>query len=298
MIDENTVWDKIWPVVEQLITATLAEDPQTMQRYLLPGGQAADALDLFGFPVFDILLKIVLGRERLGLTRAIEADDNRVYIEYAWPDPAEAGRRYSAVDVVSVRLAGQEDGAWLIEEINPAAADLPLNAPRAATILAGSSDLLKEDQIPNEPWVLPLTLYAGVLQLPMRTDAMADAVEEALMPGLQARQFGLLSQINGRRLWRDYLAVSRRDYRAVSGGDDRAAAAPALDQPAAWAAGVEFILGELTKKEQTQASVGRPYHVSLGAVSSRAKAIKAALAIADVDDRYSELQTTQIVYKE
>lgn len=75
MINEQTVWDDIWPVVERLIAGAVAEDAQAMRQLLLPGGQAADALDLFGYAVFDILLKTVLGRERLGLVRAIEADE-------------------------------------------------------------------------------------------------------------------------------------------------------------------------------------------------------------------------------
>ena len=61
MIDEQTVWDDIWPVVERLIAATVAEDPQTMRQLLHPSGQAADALALYGHAVFDVLLKTVLG---------------------------------------------------------------------------------------------------------------------------------------------------------------------------------------------------------------------------------------------
>jgi hypothetical protein len=54
MIDEKTVWDDIWPVVERLIAATVAEDSQAIRQQLHPEGQASDALDLFGYPVFDI----------------------------------------------------------------------------------------------------------------------------------------------------------------------------------------------------------------------------------------------------
>lgn len=286
MIDQQTVWDDIWPVVEQLISATLAEDPRTIESHLLPGSQAADALELFGFPVFDILLKIILGRERLGLTRAIVTHDERVFIEYAWPDSTNPDEDYTAVDVVTIQLTRSGE-AWLVEQINPAAVDLPLNGMRAGMILAGSSDLLQQANIPNEPWVLPLTLYAGVLQLPMRTAAMADAVEEALLPGLQARQFGFLSQINARRLWRDFLAASQRDFRA--------AAAPELDKPAAWAAGVEYILSEMLMKKQSQATVAKPYGVSLGLLSSRAKAIKSTLEIGELETRYNELYLESII---
>ena len=44
MIDEKTVRDDIRPVVEQLISATVAEDPRTLHQRLHPHGQAARAL--------------------------------------------------------------------------------------------------------------------------------------------------------------------------------------------------------------------------------------------------------------
>jgi len=279
MIDEQTVWDDIWPIVERLIAATLAEDPQAIRPLLLPGGQAADALDLYGFVVFDILLKTILGRERLGLVRAIEADGGQaIFIEYAWPDPA-AGRGYTAVDVVAVRLE-RAAGGWLVDEINPAAVDLPLNSARAAGILAGTQAMSEAGKLPAEPWVLPVALYAGALQLPLAPGAAADAVEAALLPGLQARSFGLRPQLFGRRLWRDFVAAAR----------------PELDRPAVWAAAVEFIIGEQSGREQTQAAVGRAYRAPLGGVAGRVKHITRALAITGRDDRYSDFVTTEIVY--
>ena len=279
MIDEQTVWDDIWPVVERLIAATLAEDPPAIRPLLLPSGQAAEALDLFGFVVFDILLKTVLGRERLGLVQAIEADGGQaVYIEYAWPDPT-AGRGYTAVDVVAVRLA-RAGGGWLVDEINPAAADLPLNSARAVGILAGTQAMSETGQLPAEPWVLPVALYAGALQLPLQPGAATDAVEAALLPGLQARGFGLLPQIYGRRLWCDYVAAAR----------------PELDRPAVWAAAVEFIMGEQSGRSQTQATVGRFYRAPLGGVAGRVKHIVRTLGIVARDARYSDFATTEIVY--
>lgn len=283
MIDEQAVWDDIWPVVERLIAATLAEEPQAIRQFLQPAEQAADALDLFGFTVFDILLKTVLGRERLGLTRAIEADGGRaIYIEYAWPDPESADRSYTAVDVVAVRLERAGD-RWLVAEINPASADLPLNSLRATGVLAGTQVLADDGQLPSEPWVLPIALYAGLLQLPLQPGAAVDEVEAALLPGLQARHYGLLPLIYGRRLWRDVKA---------------AAEITQPDQPLAWAAAVEYVLGRQNNREETQAAVGRAYRASLGAVAARVKHIRHVLGINDPDERYSDLQTTEIVYKE
>ena len=281
MIDEQTVWEDVWPVVERLITATLAEDSATMRRQLEPHSMAADALDLFGAGVFDIVLKTVLGRERVGLIRAIESAEGQIFLEYAWPDPEAGAGVYTAVDVVSTVMS-ERDGRWLVTEINPAGIDLPLNAPRAMSVLAGAQMLQDDGAIPPEPWVLPVTLYAGVLQLPPREEALADPVEVLLIAGMQERRYGFLSLLFARRLWRDFIA----------------AAAPSLDPPAPWAAAVEFIISEQIRLGQTQAAIGRPYRVTLGAMVNRVKQLKQTLNIQDLDDRYSELQTTQIDYKE
>lgn len=281
-IDEQKVWDEIWPVVERLIAATVAEDPRTIQKLLLPGGLAADAHDLFGFVVFDILLKTILGRERLGLTRAIEGDGGRsIFIEYAWPDPESTDRSFTAVDVVAVRLE-LSAGDWLVAEINPAGADLSLNTSRATRILAGAQAMSEDDSLPSEPWVLPVALYAGLLQLPLQSGAAADPVEKRLLPGLQTRQFGFLSLIYGRRLWRDFVAT----------GPNTA------DRPEAWAAAAEFIMGQQANRSETQAAVGRHYRAPLGAVAARVKQIHRALDIQPFDERYTDLKTTEIVYKE
>lgn len=282
-IDEKKVWDDIWPVVERLIAATMAEDAQTIQQLLLPDGLAADACDLFGFVVFDILLKTILGRERLGLTRAIEGDGGRsVFIEYAWPDPESPDRSFTAVDVVAVRLEQGANG-WLVAEINPANADLSLNTLRAGVILSNAQAMNEDGALPSEPWILPVALYAGLLQLPLQPGTAADPVEAALLPGLQARQFGFLSLIFGRRLWRDFVAAANPDR---------------ADRSEAWAAAVEVLLGEQANRGETQAAVGRHYHTSLGAVASRTKQIRRALDIQTFDERYTDLKTTEIVYKE
>jgi hypothetical protein len=105
MIDKETIWDGIWPVVQALVVATLEDDKAGLKKLLVPRSQAAELLDLFGLNVFDILLKTVLGRERLGLARAIETENGRyVYLEFAWPDPVSEGNVYAATDIVSVQL--------------------------------------------------------------------------------------------------------------------------------------------------------------------------------------------------
>jgi hypothetical protein len=281
-ITQETVWQVIWPVVEKLIEATLAEDDQAIGALLVPGEQAAEALDLFGFPVFDILLKTVLGRGSLGLTRAIETENGRfVHLEYAWPEPEAADNSYTAADVVAVRLEETAAG-WRVAEINPASADLPLTGARALGILVSSRAFSDEDKMPAEPWILPVAFYGGMLQIPLRPSAMQDAVEELLLPGLQHRTYGMMALVRGRRLWRDF----------------KTAANPSLDKPAAWAAAVEYIMSEQEMRSLTQAAVSKHYQTGLALVVPRVRQIKRALSIQGLDERYTDLQTTHIVYKD
>lgn len=281
-ITQETVWQEIWPVVEKLIEATLAEDNQAIGDLLVPGEQAAEVLDLFGFPVFDILLKTVLGRGSLGLTRAIETENGRfVHLEYAWPDPEATGNSYTAADVVAVKLEGSDTG-WRVVEINPASADLPLTSARALGILVSSQALSDKDKLPAEPWILPVAFYGGMLQIPLRPSAMQDSVEELLLPGLQHRTYGMMALVRGRQLWRDF----------------KTAANPALDKPAGWAAAVEYIMSEQEMRNLTQAAVGKHYKTGLALIVPRIKQIKRALNIQGLDERYTDLQTTHIVYKD
>jgi len=280
MISQETVWKEIWPVVETLIQATVAEDAEAIGRLLAPNEQAAEMLNLFGFAVFDILLKTVLGREHLGVTRAIETENGRyVHIEYAWPELGQKDNSYTAADVVAVKLE-QVEGMWRVVDINPASADLPLTGSRARGILTSSKALSEKDKVPAEPWILPVALYGGLLQIPLQATAMADAVEELLLPGLQHRTYGVMSLLRGRRLWRDF----------------RAAAQPDLGQPAGWAAAVEFIISEQNMRSRTQAAAAKNYKISLSTLAPRVRQIKKTLSIQGLDERYTGLQTTQIVY--
>jgi hypothetical protein len=265
-----------------MIEATLAEDNQAIGELVVPDKQAAEMLDLFGFAVFDILLKTVLGRPRLGLSRAIETDNGRyVFIEYAWPDPGATGNAYTPLDVVSVKLERLGD-EWRVAEINPASADLPLTESSARTILVTSKALSEEGKMPAEPWILPLALYGGVLQIALQTSALVDPVEEALLSGLQKRAYGVMSLIRGRRLWRDF----------------RERAQPDLSKPAAWAAAVEFIMNEQNMRNLTQATVGKHYQVNLATLIPRIKQIKHELGIHGLDERYTDIQTTEIIYSD
>lgn len=281
MIDEKTIWDEVWPVVERLIEATLAEDAATMRTLLTTNGQAAAMLDLFDIYVYDILLKTVLGREQLGVTRAVETENGRfILIEYAWPEPGSEQNSYTANDLVTVTLT-QADGEWRIVNVNPSTIDLPLTGGRARGLIATGQTLSEEGKLPGESWVLPFALYGGLLKMKLRREALADPVEELLIPGMQERSYGAMALLNGRTLWRDFKAANQ----------------PNLDKPAAWAAAVEFIMSELELRNLTQAAVAKNHQIPLSIMVPRMKQIKKVLDIQKNDDRYADLQSTQIVYE-
>jgi hypothetical protein len=282
MISEQQVWDNIWPVVEQAISATLDEDPAALAQHFVPGEQAANLLDLFGFTVFEILFKLVLGRPSLGLTKAVETEDGRyLHIEYAWPDPDLGHTKFTAADAVAVRLE-QLDGRWKIAEVNPAAVDLPLTSARARGILATSKLIAEADKVPSEPWILPIALYGGMLQMPLLESAMRDPVELLLLPGLQHRTYGIMSLVRGRQLWRDFAATTTQDF----------------NKPAAWAAAAEYLISKQDMRDSSQAAVAKHYKVNLTAIVPRIKQIQQAINLQGLDERYTDLQTTQIVYNE
>ena len=92
---------------------------------------------------------------------------------------------------------------------------------------------------------------------------------------------GVALLVNGRSLWRDFKAGNQ----------------PKLDKPTAWAAAVEFIMSELELRNLTQAAVAKNHQIPLSQMVPRMKQIKKALNIQKNDERYADLQSTQIVYE-
>lgn len=281
MVSEETVRARIWPETEKLIAATLAEDDGAVRALLVPRSEAAILHHLFGFPVFDLLLKTVLGREQLALTRAIETEKGKyVHVEFVWPDPETGDGSYTAADIVSVRLCRYK-GAWRVVAVNPAATDFPLTEPRAQHILL-SAERAAGGRLPQEPWILPVALFAGSLQLPLRAGATTDPVLALLLPAMQQRTYGALSLSGAWRLWQDF----------------KRTAEPDAGTPAAWAASVEFVINEQTLRELTQAAVTNYYRVGLTAMLPRIRQIKESLHIHGLDARYSALGGLQVVLRD
>lgn len=281
MLSKQAVMEKIWPTVEALIRATLDEDNDAIASLLVPGSEAAVLHTLFGFPIFDLLLKTVLGREHVAVTRAVATEKGRtIHVEFVWPDTGAGDDGYTAADLVSVQCRRHKE-RWRVVAVNPAATDFPLTEPRAQGIMVTARRHDADDQA-LEPWLLPVALFAGNLQLPLRPEALADVVESLLLPGLQHRTYGVVALTGARRLWRDF----------------KSRAAPELDNPAAWAAAAEFIMSEQTLRELTQAAVGKHYRVSLSALLPRIRQIKETVGIQGLDARYSSLGGTQIILRD
>jgi hypothetical protein len=279
----DQVWQEIWPVAEQLLSGTLAEDEETVAATLWAKGEAAQLFALFGLPVFDILLKTVLGRGQVSVTRAIETDEGKfVHLEFVWPDP-ETPQSYTAADLVALKMRRYRQ-TWQVVSINPAAVDLPLTEARAAAILANTKELTPTQGLPAEPWILPVALYGGALQITLRPAGMRDEVERMFLPAMQAQAYGVLSLLGACRLWRDFRAAVKNQP-ALTGKDT-----------AVWSAAVTFIANEQALRQQTQAQVGQQFKVSLAQIAPRVRLIKQTLNLADgLDARYTAVQSEQIV---
>ncbi|MBK8431680.1 MAG: hypothetical protein IPL28_10505 [Chloroflexi bacterium] len=283
MIAQETVWTEIWPVVEQLIQGTLAADAVQVVACLGAGGQAAEQYDLFGLPLFDILLKTVLGRDSLSVTRAIETDEGRyLHIEFLWPEPGDEDT-YTAADLVGVKLGRfAPDNQWQVVSINPWAVDMPLTETYAAAVLLQASQLIETGGYGVEPWILPVAVYSGGIQLMLREEGLAEPVEKAFLTGMQQRAFGLLTLLGARRLWRDFRAIETDPIQASN--------------EAAWAAAVEFIACQQALRQQSQAAAGKLYGVGLPAILPRIRAIKQALNLGEEPDvRYTAVHGEQVV---
>ncbi len=281
MVSEKTVRARITPVAEQLIAATVAGDDNAVRALLVPGSEAVILHHLFGYAVFEILLKTILGRDRLLATRAIETEQGRfVHLEFAWQSPTADDADYTAADFISIQLRRYRSN-WRVVAVNPAATDELMTEARAHSILAAAQ---RENggSLPKEPWILPLALLAGSLRLPLRPEALDDPVVTLLLPGMQQRTYGAHALAGAWRLWQTF----------------KRARQPDVDKPHPWAAAVEFIMSEQTLGETTQAAVGKQYGVGLAAMLPCIRQIKEALAIKGLDARYSPLGKTAITVRD
>lgn len=273
-ITQDTLFNDIWPVVTELLKATLAQDEKALRKLLVTNGSAAATLALFGPVALDILLKTVYDRDNATVTYVVQTDKGRhLYLEFAWPDESQ-DNAVTADDFVYVRLRRQGE-KWRVLDINPARIDSPMTPPRARGILLDNGLLQSGPNLPSEPWVLPVALVAGAIRLPIREDAMGDAVERLLLPKLQEQGHSLFALVNGRKMWRDFQSKAKLT----------------VDVPLAWAAVIEFLIADQEMVKTSEEEVAAAYQINPIAFSQRIAQVKKALNIAEtgLDERYTSL---------
>ena len=271
-ITQDTIFNHIWPVVTELLKATVAQDEKAIRKLLVAQGTAAATLTLFGPVALDILLKTVYDRDNATLTYAVQTDKGRhLYLEFAWPN---SQGEVSEDDFTYVRLRRQGE-KWRVLDINPSQINNPMTPPRARGILLDNEMLQSGKGVPSDPWVLPVAFMAGAIRLPLREPALADEVERLLLPTLQNQGHSFLALVNAQKLWRDYQAKTK----------------PAIDFPQAWAAVVEFLIADQEMVQTNEADVAAAYHLNPIAFSQRIAQVKKALKIAEtgLDERYTSL---------
>ena len=285
MITEQTVHDEIWPVVQSLIAATLAGDEKMARRQLVPNRPVADMLQMFGITALDIFLKTILMRGRCGVRQAILTDNGRfVYIEYVWEGGVSASNDlFTAEDSVTVKMRRYRD-SWRADDINPSSIELLLSAPRARAIMFATDEFQKDGTFPQHPWVLPVALYSGLLQLPPLEQATEDAVETAVLAQMQGRNYEILAHVHARRLWRDFKRkVKMKKVRPSEAG--------------AYAAAVEFVMNEQTASDLELNALCDEYDALPQIAERFVKRIKQALKIEEMDKRYSTLMSEEVRIK-
>jgi hypothetical protein len=277
MIDQQAVFEEIWPAVHQLIQATSEEDLEAIPPVLVPNRPAALLFELFGVQVMHILLKTILGRDQVSLIGAVETENGKfVHLEFAWLEPEAS--EVTAVDIVTVTLRRYRR-QWRVTDVHPSMLNAPLTEPRAQLALATLKAATEDGQVPGEPWVLPYMLFGGALQLPLQEERLRDAVEKILLPGLQARTHGVASLMIGARLWRDF---RKKDKSPIK-------------EPELFAAAAEYILSEQSGRKLTPAAVGGYYGLGLVKVLGPIRRIKGVLEIKEEDARYSPNSGTRII---
>lgn len=272
--------EKIWPQGRQLIIAVLERDDKAIRRQLDPHGSVLQLYKLYGLTALEILLKTLLGRMQVGLAQAIAGADKYVYVEYVWLDGlADVETEYDHNDIVTLRMR-QYRKQWRVSDINPSDATRWITSATARGLVA-EQRLENDGEIPQSVEILPLTLLAGMLTLPLQSAELRDPVEKLLLPMMQTHGFGAQGLVGALRLWRDFCKRGKPD----------------LSRPAVWAASAELIMTEQAMIETTQAAVAKAYNVSMTKLFAPTKMIKQRLKIDDVDERYSPLTAHNLILK-
>lgn len=279
--------DLVWSRVKQLLELVMAGDERGARKLLDPRGKAQPLLDLYGIIALDITLKTLLDRTDVALTKGVATHGGKfLYLQFSWlpnnhtEQTSSTPITFTIEETVTVRMR-QYRNVWRIHDVNPAPLDQWLTSAFARGMLAElRAD--NNDELPAIPLVLPLSLLAGQINLPLQAKAMKDEVERQVLPTMQSNGYGAYGLIGARRLWRDFKKQSKI----------------VVSEPIVWSAAIELLMSEQALIELDQPMLAAEYGVDLADIIGRTQQIRAAVNLQDVDVRYTSMETVQIKLKE
>lgn len=272
MTIEESISD-VWPRARLLLEKVLNRDEDGIDALLARGSKAWAVYDLHGLVGLEVLLKTLFGRSRVGLAQAIPQDES-ILFEFVWFRPDTLDDEYAPEDVVSVQMVRLYD-RWELADINPAPLDEWMTSNQARDRLAERREA-HDGQLPETADVLPLALLAGQMKLPILPTATLDEVERLLLTQMQAEQFGVMTLVAARQLWRDF---NRRKSPRITDNTRKL-----------WAAAVTFIMTEHVGIDATQGAVAQSYGAPLSKLFNALKVIRDTLNFEGADERYIPIQ--------
>ncbi len=254
----------IWQAAQEFILATQRGDP-TLRSWLLPGGDAALLLDIYGEAALLTLMREYREKEHVVLVRGSAGPGKGAVhrVEVAWTEGKK--QPFTAEDVFTLQLR-RVRRKWLVEDLWPGRMEKcpSLDMARAAAAELGER---------TEPALLFL---AGALPLPEEGTGELDDVEMLFVAGMDAHSFSPLEVMRAVRMWRNY----------------REQAQPVYRQPALYAAAIEYLICLLGFYSDTLKSIAEYYGVPARSIRERADAIRDCLQVVYFDPRYSALEGT------
>ena len=201
---------------------------------------------------YDLQIEAGVALLELGVISSLEIENE------ARPAERPHLTRLFGSSLVLRQAPGSEYG-WLVEEVLP----------------ANSNGQLR----PADPTdALIIAVHQGKTALPLRLETL-DPVEKILLEKMQgqAGKFNLEELYNAARLWQDFLKKSDPDELALLTKQD----------PAEWAAGVEYLITVFDYHQADPDELGRLYAITAENLTDRARELAFTLKVTQFDDRYS-----------
>jgi hypothetical protein len=255
---------------EALVVAVRQNRLDLVETLVAPESPAGWSVRLFGLGLLRLDLRLDDPREQERLKPYdLQIEPGVALLELGVIQPLEVAEGESPVErphltrlfgssLVLTQTPGSEYG-WLVEEILPANSDGQLRPtdPTDARIIA---------------------VHQGKKALPLRLETL-DSVEKILLATMQSQagKFNLEEFYNAARLWQDFLTRSAaEDITALK-----------EQNPAEWAAGVEYLITVFDYHQADSDELSRLYAIAPESVTDRARELAFTLRVTQFDDRYS-----------